>query len=225
MVEQDLLISRTLVALYQSPEIQKSLAFRGGTALNKLYVQPPARYSEDIDLVQIKPQPIGNVINLIREALEWLGEPRRKMTERSVKLIYRYTSLEGISAKLKIEINTTFSPEMHVWISDKQKRHTMRSKKLSLIHPGEILFEEFLKPMDISQYKLAKTLGISPMRISEIVRGKRSITADTALRLARCFNMEAKFWLNLQASYDLEKALCASNQKIFQTIKPLWKTA
>lgn len=101
----------------------------------------------------------------------------------------------------------------------------MRSKTLPLIHPGEVLLEEFLKPMGILQYKLAKTLGISPMRISEIVRGKRSITADTAIRLGRCFNMEAKFWINLQTSYDLEKAMQTSKRKIFQTIKPLWKTA
>jgi len=108
MVEQDLIISRALIELYKQPKVQTSLAFRGGTALNKLYIQPPARYSEDIDLVQIVAEPIGDSINAIRSALDnWLGEPKRKLTERSAKLIYRYTSIDNISNKLKIEINTT----------------------------------------------------------------------------------------------------------------------
>jgi predicted nucleotidyltransferase component of viral defense system len=108
MIEQDLIISRALVELFNQPLVKTSLVFRGGTALNKLYIQPPARYSEDIDLVQIKAEPIGKVINAIRMALDsWLGEPKRKLTERSAKLIYRYSSIDGSSAKLKIEINTT----------------------------------------------------------------------------------------------------------------------
>jgi antitoxin HigA-1 len=74
------------------------------------------------------------------------------------------------------------------------------------IHPGEILLEEFLKPMEISQYRLAKDISVPQRRISEIVQGKRSITADTALRLGRYFEMEAQFWLNLQSRYDLQKA-------------------
>lgn len=108
MVEQDLIISRVLVTLYQHPKIHSSLLFRGGTALNKLYLQPPARYSEDIDFVQIKAEPIGETLNAIRSVLDsWLGTPKRKISERSVKLIYKYQSIDNIPAKLKIEINTT----------------------------------------------------------------------------------------------------------------------
>lgn len=108
MVEQDLIISRALVNLYEQPEVRNSLVFRGGTALNKIYITPPARYSEDLNFVQIESAPIGGVINAIRTALDnWLGEPKRKITERGVKLYYRYQSSENISAKLKIEINTT----------------------------------------------------------------------------------------------------------------------
>lgn len=108
MIEQDLIISRALVELFNQPQVQSSLVFRGGTALNKLYIQPPARYSEDIDLVQIKSEPIGEVLNAIRSGLDgWLGEPKRKLTERSAKLIYRYSAIDGTPAKLKIEINTT----------------------------------------------------------------------------------------------------------------------
>ena len=77
-------------------------------------------------------------------------------------------------------------------------------KKLLNIHPGEVLLEEFLKPLEISQYRLSKELNIPQTRISEIVKGKRRISTDTALRLSRYFGNSAKFWLGLQIDYDLE---------------------
>ncbi len=77
-------------------------------------------------------------------------------------------------------------------------------KKLPPIHPGEVLLEEFLKPLGISQYRLAKDTNVPARRINEIVLGKRSISADTALRLARYFGTSERFWLNLQTRYDLE---------------------
>jgi len=80
----------------------------------------------------------------------------------------------------------------------------MENKKLPPIHPGEILKEEFLEAMGISQYRLAKDISVPPRRINEIVHGKRAITADTALRLGRFFSMSPQFWLNLQTRYDLE---------------------
>jgi addiction module HigA family antidote len=80
----------------------------------------------------------------------------------------------------------------------------MDREKLSPIHPGEILLEEFLKPMGISQYRLAKDISVPPRRINEIVHGKRAITPDTALRLSRYFGLSERFWINLQARYDLE---------------------
>jgi antitoxin HigA-1 len=80
----------------------------------------------------------------------------------------------------------------------------MASKKLSAIHPGEILALEFLEPLGLSQYRLAKDISVPPRRINEIVHGDRSITADTALRLARYFGTTERFWLNLQSRYDLE---------------------
>ncbi len=81
----------------------------------------------------------------------------------------------------------------------------MKSKLLSNITPGEILEEEFLKPMAITQYRLAKDIGVPPRRINEIVKGRRAITAETALRLGRYFRMSPEFWLNLQTHYDLER--------------------
>jgi addiction module HigA family antidote len=80
----------------------------------------------------------------------------------------------------------------------------MAGRKMSPVHPGEILLLEFLKPLSISQYRLARDISVPPRRINEIVRGSRSITADTALRLARYFGTSDRFWLNLQARHDLE---------------------
>jgi|SRR5665213_223957 len=80
----------------------------------------------------------------------------------------------------------------------------MPRRKLPPIHPGEILLEEFLSPLGLSQYRLAKDTSVPPRRINEIVKGSRSISADTALRLARYFGTSDRFWLNLQSRYDLE---------------------
>jgi len=83
----------------------------------------------------------------------------------------------------------------------------MATKKLEPIHPGEVLQEEFLAPMGLSQNQLARDIGVAPRRINEIVLGKRRITADTALRLAAYFDMSAEFWLGLQMDYDLDVEL------------------
>jgi len=80
----------------------------------------------------------------------------------------------------------------------------MSDKRLPPIHPGEILLEEFLEPMGVSQYRLAKSINVPARRINEIVHGKRAISADTALRLSRFFGMTDRFWMNLQTRYDLE---------------------
>ena len=80
----------------------------------------------------------------------------------------------------------------------------MPARKLSPVHPGEVLLEEFLVPMEISQYRLAKDISVPPRRINEIVHGKRGVSADTALRLSRYFGTSERFWLNLQTGFDLE---------------------
>lgn len=93
--------------------------------------------------------------------------------------------------------------------------------KLSPIHPGEVLHEEFMKPLGISQYRLAKDIGVSPIRISQIIRGERSITVDTAMRLARYFGISAAVWLRLQVRYDLESAESSLGPRIEQEVKVL----
>jgi len=90
--------------------------------------------------------------------------------------------------------------------------------KLDNIHPGEVLREEFMKPLEISAYRLSKDLGIPQTRISEILKGRRRISADTALRLSKYFGNSAKFWLGLQDDYDLEEELNSRKQE-FQKIK------
>ena len=90
----------------------------------------------------------------------------------------------------------------------------MTQRDFLSIHPGEVLLEDFIKGLDLSQYALAKAIGVPPRRINEIVHGKRGITADTALRLARFFDMEAQFWMNLQSRYDLEVATEALSERL-----------
>ena len=94
-------------------------------------------------------------------------------------------------------------------------------KKIRPVHPGEILFEEFLKPLNISQNQLGRDLGVSPRRINEVIHGKRSITADTALRLSVYFGNSASFWLGLQMDYDLETAEDMAARQIRKEVKQL----
>lgn len=89
------------------------------------------------------------------------------------------------------------------------------------IHPGEILLEDFMKPLGLSQYRLAKDIGVTPIRISQIVNGKRSITVDTAMRLARYFGTSAAVWLRLQVRYDLEVAEREISEQIKREVKVL----
>lgn len=95
----------------------------------------------------------------------------------------------------------------------------MKAKKLPPVHPGQILLEDFMRPLGITQNQLGRDLGISPRRINEIVHGKRRVTADTALRLARHIGTTAKFWLNLQAQYDLALAADELAGRLEQEVK------
>jgi antitoxin HigA-1 len=96
-----------------------------------------------------------------------------------------------------------------------------RQKKMAPIHPGEVLKDEFLDPMSISQYRLAKDIHVPPRRINELVHGTRAVTADTALRLARYFGTSERFWLNLQARYDLEVAKDALGDRLENEVRVL----
>jgi addiction module HigA family antidote len=95
-----------------------------------------------------------------------------------------------------------------------------KSTKLPPIHPGETILEDFMKPLKLSANRLAIELHVPVTRINDIIHGRRSITADTALRLARYFRMSPEFWINLQAHYDLEKAVAAAGKEIEETVRP-----
>jgi addiction module HigA family antidote len=100
----------------------------------------------------------------------------------------------------------------------------MSEEKIPPVHPGEVLLEDFLKPLGISQYRLAKEMKVYPRKINEIVHGKRAVTADTALRLSRYFGTSAELWMNLQALYDLEKTRDEIETQVEKEITPLAKT-
>lgn len=101
----------------------------------------------------------------------------------------------------------------------------MKEQKIPPVHPGEILFEEFMQPLEISQYRLAKELKVYPRKINQIVHGKRSITADTALRLARYLGTSAELWMNLQALYDLEVTRDEVEKRVQKEVTPLARNA
>ncbi|MBK7896914.1 MAG: HigA family addiction module antitoxin [Candidatus Promineifilaceae bacterium] len=96
-------------------------------------------------------------------------------------------------------------------------------ERLPPVHPGEVLLEDFMKPMELTQYRVAKDIGVTAMRISQIVNGKRAVTADTAMRLARYFGTSPDVWLRLQARYDLEVAQIEYGDRIEQEVKVLDK--
>lgn len=96
----------------------------------------------------------------------------------------------------------------------------MTSEPMPPIHPGEILLEDFMKPLGLTQYALAKAISVPPRRINEIVHGKRAITADTALRLGRYFQVDAQSWLNLQSHHDLEKAALDLAERLDREVTP-----
>jgi addiction module HigA family antidote len=113
--------------------------------------------------------------------------------------------------------------EMHMMsksqTTTKKLKNPMIEEKMAPVHPGEILKEDFMVPMGISQYLLAKSIGVDPRRINALIHGKRAITADTALRLGRYFGIEPEFWMNLQTHYDLEVQSDRLAGKLEQEVK------
>ena len=101
------------------------------------------------------------------------------------------------------------------------KKNTNPANRLPPVHPGDILLEDFMKPLGITQYRLAKDIGVPSLRVSQIVHGKRSITADTAMRLARYFGTSAAIWMRIQARYDLEVAQARYARQIAKEVKVL----
>lgn len=156
-VEQDLVIERALMAIYSDEYLKERLAFRGGTALHKLYLSPAARYSEDIDLVQITAEPFGQIMDKLREVLSFLGDkPIRKQKQHNNTLIYRFDSEGGIPLRLKVEINCR---EHHTIYGIKQIKHIMQSEW----YTGEVM---------IPSYELAELLGTKMRALYQRRKGR-----------------------------------------------------
>jgi predicted nucleotidyltransferase component of viral defense system len=169
-VEQDLVISRALVAIFSNEALADSLAFRGGTALYKLHLRPAARYSEDIDLVQTKAAPIGPTIDALRSVLDpWLGEPQRKIKPGLATLVYRFDSNDAppVPLRLKVEINT----REHFSVFDLQK------------HPFEVASRWFTGRADISTFALDELLATKLRALYQRKKGRDIF--DLALALER----------------------------------------
>lgn len=156
-VEQDLVIERALMAIYSDQYLKEKLAFRGGTALHKLYLSPAARYSEDIDLVQITAEPFGPIIDKLREVLSFLGDkPIRKQKQHNNTLVYRFDSEGGIPLRLKVEVNCR---EHHTIYGIQEIKHDMQSDW----YTGEVL---------IPTYELTELLGTKMRALYQRRKGR-----------------------------------------------------
>ncbi|MGY4752605.1 nucleotidyl transferase AbiEii/AbiGii toxin family protein [Pannonibacter sp. Q-1] len=167
-IEQDLVICRTLVAIFSHPVLAEALAFRGGTALYKLYLKPAARYSEDIDLVQMRAEAAGPVMDALRSVLDpWLGAPRWKQTEGRVTFVYRFASEDAppIAMKLKVEINSREHFAVHGF------------KKL----PFSVSSRWFEGACEIATYELDELLGTKLRALYQRKKGRDLFDLAVAL--------------------------------------------
>jgi len=167
-VEQDLVISRALVEIFSHPHLRSSLAFRGGTALYKLHIRPPARYSEDIDLVQVRGEPIGATLGALHSVLDtWLGKPQWKQNEGRVTLTYRFDSedIPPVRLRLKIEINS---------------REHFALFGLTKV-PFAVASRWFAGSSDIATYELDELLGTKLRALYQRKKGRDLFDLATAL--------------------------------------------
>ena len=171
-VEQDLVISRAIIDLFSVPEIARSLLFRGGTALYKIYLTPPARYSEDIDLVQVRAEPIGETLDRVRDVLDpWLGQPSRAFTVGRVSLVYRFKSedVTPLKLRLKIEIN---------------RREHFTALGVRQV-PFEVANPWFTGRADVSTYAIDELLGSKLRALYQRKKGRDLFELSYALNMKR----------------------------------------
>ncbi len=171
-VEQDLIITKALVDIFSHPFLNDTLAFRGGTALYKLHLKPAARYSEDIDLVQIKAEPAGPMMEALREVLDpWLGEPRWKQTEGRVTFVYRFDSEDAppVTLKLKVEINS---------------REHFAVYGITQV-PFAVSSRWFEGSCDIGSYELDEFLGTKLRALYQRKKGRDLFDLATALEMPK----------------------------------------
>lgn len=182
-VEQDLVISRALVEMFRVDAVAERLAFRGGTALHKLHLQPAARYSEDIDLVQVRAEPIGETIDLVRSTLDtWLGTPRRSLKEGRVNLVYRFESEDTPPLKMRLKVETN-------------SREHFSELELTRV-PLRMDSRWFAGEAQVTTYRLAELLGTKLRALYQRKKGRDLFDLWYALErdavdvqaLLRCFH-------------------------------------
>lgn len=173
-IEQDLILSKALFDIYTSEELANKLAFRGGTALNKLYLKPASRYSEDLDFVQVSAEPIGSIVDTLREKLLWLGEPQRKFSEGRVTLTYKVIAEDGTPIKVKIEIN---SREHFTILGFKQVLFQISSSLLN-------------SSCQVTTYKLEELLGTKLRALYQRKKGRDLFDIYFAMTQYRNLNLQ-----------------------------------
>lgn len=202
-IEQDLILSRAIIDIFSEPLLAKSLAFRGGTALHKLFIQPSGRYSEDIDLVQVDGGKIGPIMEALRKQLNpWLGEPRWKLKEGRATFIYRFNSeIQPITPmRLKVEINTREHFSVLGYIT---KNFAVSS-------------QWFTKQTAITTFALEELLGTKLRALYQRKKGRDLFDLETALKLfplvdatkiIKCFNHYLKYEKTKVSSAEFEENL------------------
>lgn len=217
MIEQDLIICRALVELFHDPHVAQHLAFRGGTALYKLCLLPAARYSEDIDLIQVDAEPLGPTLDQVRAILDpWLGKPRYDAREQSFRLSYRFESEAGTPMRLKVEINT--------------REHIGNLAKL----PFSMNSRWFSGTSEITTFSLPELLGTKLRALYQRRKGRDLFDLDYALQHSdvdpeQVVTMFVKYvnasglHVSTSAFSDNLAAKCADSQ-FCQDIIPLLRT-
>lgn len=218
MVEQDLLISRALVEIFSDPFLQQEVAFRGGTALHKLYLSPQPRYSEDIDLVQIHAGPIRPIMDHLRDALAFLGEPKTKSTPMSNKLLYKVSSEDPATPfiRLKIEINC------------REHFHVMPWK----LHPFVVENTWFSQACNITTYQLDELLGTKLRTLYQRSKGRdlfdlhqalsrTQVNADAVLRAFVCYTHFSAKYVPSCKEYELNMEAKMQNPDFLSDTLPI----
>ena len=246
MVEQDLIISRVLLDLFRQDELRQQLAFRGGTALYKLCLVPAARYSEDIDLVQITAGPIKETVRVIREVLDpWLGQPTYKATQQSVKLLYRYApeTAPDSPQRLKIEINTREHVEQTVlmprqfsvdsrWVQDRVQitsfaLEELLGTKLRALYQRKKGRDLFDLDYALTQMALDETMIVETCVAYLAAQGNRVSTKEFranlhAKQVDREFREDIRPLLRDGIAFEIDEAVTRIDQYLIQHLDAAW---
>ncbi len=215
-VEQDLIICRALCDIFKEPYLAERLAFRGGTAIHKLLFLHPLRYSEDIDLVQVRPEPIGHTVDALRQALSWLGPCRRKAAAHSIHLVFSFTpeAAPTTTGKLKVEINTR----------EHENLYGIRAYPFGVENPwftGQVSIAAF-EPEELFGTKLRALLQRRQGRdLFDLHEGLRQLSLDSAKVIAAFHHYLAREGTPISRANAEERMLGKLTRSLTDDIRPL----